>query len=82
LGYTPTITAGISFTEKRFDKIFGLFCNNTSPADMSIQQLFRVREISTNEYHLCCKITGKKDYPTDDKDIEKYILDNEKCLVS
>lgn len=82
LAYTPTITAGVSFTDKRFDKVYGLFCNNTSPADMSIQQLFRVRNIYMNEYHICCKITGKKDYPLDDEGIEKYIIDNEKCLVS
>lgn len=81
LAYTPTITAGISYTKKRFDKVFGLFCNSSSSADMSIQQLFRVRNISTNEYHICCKITGKKDYPINDKDIEKFIINNEKCLV-
>lgn len=82
LAYTPTITAGVSFTNERFDKVFGLFCNSTSPADMSIQQLFRVRNISTKEYHLCCKTTGKRDYPLDDKKIEEYIINNEKCLVS
>lgn len=82
LAYTPTITAGISFTEKRFDKVFGLFCNSSSPADMSIQQLFRVRNVSTNEYHLCCKISGKKDYPLEDNDIDEYIVNNEKCLVA
>lgn len=82
VAYTPTITAGISFIDIRYDKVFGLFCNSSSPADMSIQQLFRVRNISTNEYHICVKISGKKDYPIDDEGIEKYIIDNEKCLVS
>lgn len=82
VAYTPTITAGISFIEKHFDKCFGLFINSSSPADMAVQQLFRVRNISSGEYHICCKIKGKKDYPINDNDIDDYIIKGETCLVS
>ncbi|RCH82272.1 hypothetical protein CU098_006636, partial [Rhizopus stolonifer] len=41
VGYTPTIVAGISFEKIHFDKCFAYFVNNSSPAEMSLQQLFR-----------------------------------------
>ena len=82
LGYTPTIVAGISFTEKHFNKCFGLFCNTSSTADMAFQQLFRVRDISTGEYHICCEITGKNDYPEDILEIKRLVLNEDKCLIS
>lgn len=82
LAYTPTIVAGISFTEKHFDKCFGLFCNSSATADMALQQLFRVRDISSGEYHICCQIKGKRDYPETDEDIKNLILKEDKCLIS
>lgn len=82
LGYTPSIVAGISFTEKHFNKCFGLFCNASSTADMAFQQLFRVRDISSGEYHICCEIKGKNDYPETDEEIKKLILKEDKCLIS
>lgn len=82
LGYTPSIVAGVSFTEKHFDKYFGLFCNSSSTADMAFQQMFRVRDVSTGEYHICCEVTGKKDYPVSDDEIKKMVLNEDKCLIS
>lgn len=82
LGYTPSIVAGISFTEKHFNKCFGLFCNASSTADMAFQQLFRVRDISSGEYHICCEIKGKKDFPETDEEIKNLILKEDKCLIS
>lgn len=82
LGYSPSIVAGISFTEKHFDKMFGIFCNSSATADMGMQQLFRVRNISTNEFHICCDITGKNDYPTNMDKIKEMIINEDKCLLS
>lgn len=82
LAYSPSIVAGISYIEKHFDKVFGIFCNTSSTADMSLQQLFRVRNISTNEIHLCCEITGKRDYPEDNESIRKLIIEEDKCLIN
>lgn len=81
LGYTPSIVAGISYTEKHFDKMFGIFCNTSATADMALQQLFRVRNISSKEFHICCDITGKNDYPEIDEDIRNLIIKEDKCLV-
>lgn len=82
LAYTPSIVAGISYTEKHFDKMFGIFCNTSATADMAMQQLFRVRDISTNEFHICCEVNGKKDYPIDNKSIKELVLNEDKCLIN
>lgn len=81
LAYTPSIVAGISYTEKHFDKMFGIFCNTSATADMAMQQLFRVRDISTNEFHICCEVNGKRDYPIDNDGIKELILKEDKCLI-
>lgn len=81
LCYTPSIVAGISYTEKHFDKMFGIFCNSSATADMALQQLFRVRNIDTNEFHICCDITGKNDYPENEDDIKKLIIKEDRCLI-
>lgn len=82
LAYTPSIVAGISYTEKHFNKMFGIFCNSSSTADMALQQLFRVRDISSNEFHICCEVTGKNDYPVTDEEIKKMIIEEDKCLLT
>lgn len=82
LAYSPSIVAGISYTEKHYDRFFGIFCNTSATADMALQQMFRVRNISSNEYNICCTITGKNDYPENDKDIRKLILQEDKCLIN
>lgn len=82
LSYSPSIVAGVSFTEKHYDRFFGLFCNSSAIAEMSIQQMFRVRNISSNEYNLCFTVSGKNDYPENDEDIKKLILKEDKCLVN
>lgn len=82
LAYTPSIVAGISYTEKHFDKMFGIFCNSSATADMALQQLFRVRDISTKEFHICCEVTGKKDFPETDEEIRKLVINEDKCLLT
>lgn len=82
LAYTPSIVAGISYTEKHFDKMFGIFCNTSATADMALQQLFRVRNISSNEFHICCEVTGKNDFPETNEEIRKMIIEEDKCLLT
>lgn len=81
LAYSPSIVAGISYTENHFDRFFGIFCNTSATAEMSIQQMFRVRNISTNEYNICTTTTGKRDFPEDDESVKKLILEEDKNLV-
>lgn len=81
VGYTPTIVAGISYEKKHFDKIFAYFINSSSCAEMSLQQLFRVRNINDNEINLCIENKDNNKYLTSIKDIEKYIIDSNSCLI-
>lgn len=75
VGYTPTIVAGISFEKNHFDKIFGYFINSSSCAEMSLQQLFRTRNINDNEIHLCIENKDSGEYYTTIEDIEKNIIE-------
>lgn len=81
VGYTPTIVAGISFEKFHFDKCYGYFVNSSSTAEMSLQQLFRVRNIKDNEIYLCIEKKDHSVYPTCIKEIERYIIDKSSCLV-
>ena len=74
IGYTPTITAGVSYEKHHFDYIFGYFTNTSSCAEMSIQQLFRVRNIEKKEMHICVDISGDNNYPVKEEEIEKNVL--------
>jgi hypothetical protein len=82
LSYSPSIVAGVSFTEKHFDRFFGFFCNSSAISEMSVQQMFRVRNISSNEYNLCFTTSGKNDYPNDDEGIKELVLKEDNCLVA
>lgn len=79
--YSPSITAGISYEKHRFDVCYGFFINISAIAEMSIQQLFRIRNITTNEIHLCTQYMGRTDYDTELDDIRKLILNRDKCLI-
>lgn len=79
--YSPSITAGISYEKKRFDTCYGFFINISAIAEMSIQQLFRIRNINTNEIHLCTSYMGRTDYDIELQNIKKLISERDKCIV-
>lgn len=81
VGYTPTIVAGVSYEIKHFDKVFGYFVNSSSCAEMSLQQLFRVRNINDNEINICIENKENIGYYTKIEDIDNYILDRNSCLI-
>jgi hypothetical protein len=56
--YTPTISAGVSFEEKHFSKVFGYFVDKSCPVETCIQMLGRVRDVATKEYYICLSATG------------------------
>lgn len=82
LGYTPTITAGVSFTKKHYDKIYGYFINNSATAEMSIQQLFRIRNLNDNEINICIENKEKNDFPEDNDEIDNFISDYDKSNIN
>lgn len=56
--YTPTISAGVSFEEKHFTKIFAYFTDKSCPVETCIQMLGRVRDVATKSYYICLAATG------------------------
>lgn len=79
--YSPSITAGISYEKNRFDTCYGFFINISATAEMSIQQLFRVRNLNTNEIHICTHYIGKTDYDLELDKIKDMILKRDKCVI-
>ncbi|ALX27656.1 hypothetical protein GMAR_ORF282 [Golden Marseillevirus] len=49
VAYTPTISAGVSYEEKHFDKVYGYFSSRSCCAEEAEQMLFRVRNIVDSE---------------------------------
>jgi hypothetical protein len=56
--YTPTISAGVSFEEKHFTKIFAYFTDKSCPVETCIQMLGRVRDVASKSYYICLAATG------------------------
>jgi hypothetical protein len=81
IGYTPTIVAGISYEKHRFDEVYGYFINSSSPAEMSIQQLFRVRNLKDNNFHICADVVSDNDYPVELEDIENCLKKRHNKLI-
>lgn len=52
--YSPTISAGVSFELHHFDMLVAMIDNsfNTPSIDLSLQQLFRVRNLSAKHYNM------------------------------
>ncbi|BAU80052.1 replication [Tokyovirus A1] len=53
VAYSPTISAGVSYEEKHFDKVYGYFSSRSCPAEECEQMLFRTRDIRANEMVVC-----------------------------
>ncbi len=54
LVYSPSVSAGVSFEEIHFDSLVGYFVNSnyTPSVDISLQQLYRVRNLTDGDMHL------------------------------
>ena len=52
--YSPSISSGVSFTLAHFDVRVALFENitHTAQVDVCVQQLYRVRQTSTNKTYI------------------------------
>lgn len=58
--YTPTITAGISFEEAHFHKIFAIFTNTTSDVLSCMQMLGRIRNVLDKDITICYDLKYKR----------------------
>lgn len=81
VGYTPTIVAGISYEKMHFDKCYGYFINSSAPAEMALQQLFRVRNLEDREIHICVENKGNTKHPVDVEILKKNIIKQSSCQV-
>lgn len=54
--YTPTVSAGVSFEKKHFDRMFGYFTDQSCAVETCQQMIGRVRDVATKNYHIC--LTG------------------------
>jgi len=75
--FTPTIIAGNSFTEINFQKEYGYFNSDTTDYKTAIQMLTRVRNISSNEYHIFISPSIKTNKLYLKSDVENLIKSNE-----
>lgn len=62
--YTPTVSAGVSFEETWYDKIYGWFSRTSCPVETCIQMLGRVRNVSKREYVIGFDLAGDFALPT------------------
>lgn len=56
--YTPTVTAGVSFEVKHFDKVFGYFTEMSCSVETCIQMIGRIRDVSCHEFVICISAFG------------------------
>ena len=71
--YSPCVSAGISFTEKHFDKIFMYMTDSSCDVESCRQMCARVRNIESNLYYICFKSGGESLLPTKVEDIKQLI---------
>ena len=79
--YSPTITAGISFEQKHFDKVFCYFTNMSCDVLSCIQMIGRVRDVGDREINICLESHFHRASITK-AGIEKDLVDGRNELLS
>ncbi len=77
--YTPTVSAGLSFEVKHYDRLFGYFTNKSCTVETCMQMMGRVRDIGAKEYIICLSFTGEYN-PTTEEDIIKELHQSRSSL--
>ena len=81
LVYTPTVSAGVSYEVKHFDKVFGYFTDQTCPVETCQQMIGRIRDVSDKEYYIYLKAQGTR-YPTEIEDIKQSLYKSRNRLLA
>jgi hypothetical protein len=76
--YSPTISAGISFTQSHFHELVSYVENSlyTPTVDLALQQMFRVRSLIDGTMSLFINDINNNNfnsYPTNENDIDKWL---------
>jgi hypothetical protein len=74
LVYTPTVSAGVSFELKHFDKVFGYFTDQSCPIETCIQMIGRIRDVRDHKFYICLSATGNN-LPTSIEAIREWVLE-------
>lgn len=81
LCYTPSISAGVSYTEKHFSKVF--YLGNANSGHISaLQSLYRVRDISTREYYILFGATQFDNPAYNLKQNYEYFLNMDRIFIN
>lgn len=56
--YTPTISAGVSFEQHHFEKIFGYFTDQSCPVETCLQMIGRIRDVGAKAFYICINAAG------------------------
>ena len=79
--YTPTISAGVSFEEVWFHKVFGYFTDLSCPVETCTQMIGRIRDVSSHEYYIYLAHMGNAQ-PTTVEAITKSVYDRRAHLAT
>jgi len=79
--YTPTISAGISFEEKHFDRVYVIFTDQSCSAEDCMQMLMRVRNLSSKTVSICFNCVGNN-LPTTLEGIKEHIEKSDQNLIN
>lgn len=72
LVYTPTVSAGVSFELKHFNKVFGYFTDQSCPVETCGQMIGRIRDVADHKFYMCIQATGNN-MPTDIDAIKEWV---------
>ena len=79
---TPTVTAGVSFTENHFHKVYGYFVDLSCNVFTCMQMIGRVRSIINKEIIICNVKVNNIFYETNMLNIETNLRNNRAKLVA
>jgi hypothetical protein len=79
--YTPTITAGISFEVKHYNKIFGYFTSLSCPVETCIQMIGRIRDVADKTLVIYFSAPPAS-LPTTREDIEQRLYATRRGLLA
>lgn len=80
LMYTPTVSAGVSFELKHFDKCFGWFTDQSCPVETCLQMMGRIRDVKSRSYYIYLAATGSN-LPVDIDEIKNSLYRRRENLM-
>lgn len=78
IGYTTSLVSNFKHKYFNFNKCFAYF-NNLEPVEFAIKQISLIQNMN-DELHICIIKKDNNIYTIDDKDIDKLIINEDKCL--